>query len=238
MTQRELQPLLAPRSVAVVGASDDPAKWGFGIARGVLRGAGRRRVHLVNDRATEVQGHATVPSLRELPEPVDCAVLVVPARAFEDVVEDGLARGVRAFVGITIGFAETGADGLALEQRVAARVRAAGAVLLGPNCMGVWSGHEAFDAAWLDQGQVPGPLAIVSQSGGLGVDFVSYGLEMALGLSHFVSIGTRPTWRPAISSRTSPATSACARSASTARTSATAAASCARSPRPGRRASR
>ncbi len=71
------------------------------------------------------------------------------------------------------------------------RVRAAGAVLLGPNCMGVWSGHEAFDAAWLDQGQAPGPLAIVSQSGGLGVDFVSYGIEMALGLSHFVSIGNQ-----------------------------------------------
>jgi acyl-CoA synthetase (NDP forming) len=174
-----------------VGATDDPAKWGFGIARGVLRGAGRRRVHLVNARATEVQGHATVPSLRDLVEPVDCAVLVVPARAFEEVVEDGIARGVRAFVGITIGFAETGAEGRALEQRVAARVREAGAVLLGPNCMGVWSGHEAFDAAWLDQGQAAGPLAIVSQSGGLGVDFVSYGIEMALGLSHFVSIGNQ-----------------------------------------------
>jgi acyl-CoA synthetase (NDP forming) len=189
--QRELQPLLAPRSVAVVGASDDAAKWGYGVARGVLRGAGRRRVHFVNARAPEVQGQRTVPSLRDLDEPVDCAVLVVPAGAFEEVVEDGLARGVRAFVGITIGFAETGDDGRALEARVAARVRESGAVLLGPNCMGVWSGHEGFDAAWLDYGQAAGAVAIVSQSGGLGVEFTSYGMKMALGLSHFVSIGNQ-----------------------------------------------
>src|SRR4029079_14564177 len=119
MTARDLGALLAPRSVAVVGASYDQAKWGFGVARGVLRGAGRRRVHLVNARASEVQGQATVPSLRDLDEPVDCAVLVVPARAFEEVVDDGLARGVRAFVGISIGFAEAGAEGRAVERRVA-----------------------------------------------------------------------------------------------------------------------
>lgn len=188
---RDLTPLLNPRSVAVVGASDDPAKWGFGIARGVLRGAGRRRVELVNARTPIVQGLPAVASLRDLDEPVDLAVLVVPAHAFEQVVEDGLARGVQAFIGITIGFAEAGAEGRAIEERVARRVRESGAVLLGPNCMGVWSGHEAFDAAWLDNGQVPGPLALVSQSGGLGVDFASYGIEMGLGMSHFVSVGNQ-----------------------------------------------
>ena len=188
---RDLTPLLHPRSVAVVGASDDPAKWGFGIARGVLRGTDRRRVELVNDRSPTVQGRATVASLRDLAEPVDLALLVVPAQAFEQVVEDGLARGVRAFVGITIGFAEAGEEGRAIEERVARRVRESGAVLLGPNCMGLWSGHEAFDAAWLDNGQVPGPLALVSQSGGLGVDFASYGIEMGLGMSHVVSLGNQ-----------------------------------------------
>src|SRR6476469_1779323 len=116
MTARALGALLAPRSVAVVGASDDQAKWGFGIARGVLRGAARRRVHLVNARASEVQGQATVPSLRDL----------------DEVVDDGLARGVRACVGITIGFGEAGAEGRVVERRVAERVRKAGAVLLGP----------------------------------------------------------------------------------------------------------
>ncbi len=188
---RDLAPLLNPRSVAVVGASDDPAKWGFGIARGVLRGSDRRRVELVNARSPTVQGLPTVASLRDLDEPVDLALLVVPAHAFEEVVEDGLARGVRAFIGITIGFAEAGAEGRAVEERVARRVRESGAVLLGPNCMGVWAGHEAFDAAWLDNGQVPGPLALISQSGGLGVEFASYGIEMGLGMSHFVSVGNQ-----------------------------------------------
>jgi acyl-CoA synthetase (NDP forming) len=188
---RDLTPLLNPRSVAIVGATDDPSKWGFGIARGVLRGTDRRRVELVNARSAIVQGRATVASLRDLAEPVDLAVLVVPAHAFERVVDDGLARGVRAFIGITIGFAEAGEEGRAVEERIAARVHESGGLLLGPNCMGVWSGHESFDAAWLDTGQVPGPLALVSQSGGLGVDFASYGIEMGLGMSHFVSVGNQ-----------------------------------------------
>ena len=187
----DLTPLLNPRSVAVVGASDDPAKWGFGIARGVLRGADRRRVELVNARSPSVQGLPTVASLRDLAEPVDLAVLVVPARRLRG---GGRGRPCAGRAGVHRDHDRVrggGAEGRAVEERVAARVREAGAVLLGPNCMGVWSGHEAFDAAWLDQGQVPGPLAIVSQSGGLGVEFVSYGIEMALGLSHFVSIGNQ-----------------------------------------------
>src|SRR6476469_5297636 len=102
MTARALGALLAPRSVAVVGASDAQAKWGFGIARGVLRGAARRRVHLVNARAWEMQGQAPVPSPRDLDEAFDCAVPVVSDRAFEEVVDDGRLRSVRAFVGHTM----------------------------------------------------------------------------------------------------------------------------------------
>jgi acyl-CoA synthetase (NDP forming) len=186
---RDLTPLLAPRSVAVVGASDDVAKWGYGVARAVLRGGARRRVHLVNARATTVAGLAAVASLRDIGEPVDCAVLVVPAPLLEAVVEDGLAAGVRAFIGFATGFAEAGAAGREVEERLARRVREAGAVLLGPNCMGAWAGHVEFDAAWLDA--PVGPFAFVSQSGGLGVEVGAYARELRLGLSHFVSVGNQ-----------------------------------------------
>ena len=188
----DLTPLLNPRSVAVVGASDDPAKWGFGIARGVLRGADRRRVELVNARSPTVQGHA------------DGGVAARPRRTRRPGGAGGAGAAPSRRSSRTAWRAACGRSSASrsasprpgrrdVRSRSAwpARVREAGAVLLGPNCMGVWSGHESFDAAWLDNGQVPGPLALVSQSGGLGVDFASYGIEMGLGMSHFVSVGNQ-----------------------------------------------
>jgi acyl-CoA synthetase (NDP forming) len=185
----DLEALLAPAAVAVVGASDDPGKWGNGIARAVLEGADARRVHLVNHRQSEVLGRPAVPSLRDLPEPVDCAVVVVPAAAFAGVIEDGIAAGVRSFIGITTGLGERGADGLAAERAIVERVRAAGARLLGTNCMGVWVARSRFNAAWIDA--PAGRLAIVSQSGALGVDLARQAYQMRMGLSHFVSVGNQ-----------------------------------------------
>jgi predicted CoA-binding protein len=83
-TERDLRPLFEPRSVAVVGASNDPAKWGQWLARGALRGEHRRSVFLVNRSGAEVLGRPTIRSLEELPEPPELVVLAVPASAFEE----------------------------------------------------------------------------------------------------------------------------------------------------------
>jgi acyl-CoA synthetase (NDP forming) len=189
LSARDLSPLLAPESVAVVGASDDPGKWGNGIARAVLESADVRRVHLVNHRQGEVLGRPAHASLRDLPEPVDCAVVVVPAGAFEAVIEDGLAAGVRSFIGITTGLGERDGAGRAAERAIVERLRAAGSMLLGTNCMGVWVARSRLNAAWIDP--PPGRLAIVSQSGALGVDLARQAHQMQLGLSHFVSVGNQ-----------------------------------------------
>ncbi len=110
---RDLTPLFDPRSVAVVGASDDPAKYGHAVASQALRADGRRPVHLVNRRGGTVLGRPAAPSLAAIGEPVELVVISVPGDGFEAAVEDALACGAKAIVGITAGFAEAGPAGLA-----------------------------------------------------------------------------------------------------------------------------
>ncbi len=186
---RDLRPLFDPRSVAVVGASNDPAKWGHWLARGALTGEGRRAVYLVNRAGGEVLGRRALASLAELPEPVELVAVGVPAAAFEETVDAALAVGARAIVAISAGLGESGEEGRARERAVVERVRAAGAVLLGPNCNGV------FDAAaeltlGLD-GLAPGPIGLISQSGNLCYEIALLAGDVGLGVSRVASVGNQ-----------------------------------------------
>src|SRR3954454_22767354 len=182
---RDLRALFSPASVAVVGASDDPAKWGNWLARGALRGVNRRAVHLVNRRGGEVLGRPAHRSLAELPEAPELVVLAVPPATLEPCVDDALAAGVRAIVAITAG-ADAGGPG---DAALAARVRAAGAVLLGPNCLGVYDAGAELELVAAD---LPaGPIGLVTQSGNLGLDLALRAAEAGLGFSRFVSLGNQ-----------------------------------------------
>ena len=189
MTGRDLRALFEPRSVAVVGASNDPAKWGQWLARGALLGERRRRVFLVNRSGGEVLGRPAFRALDALPERPELVVLAVPASAFEEAVDASLAAGARAIVAIAAGLGETSEDGRRREQAVVERVRAAGAVLLGPNCMGLYDAAAELDLATSDF--VPGGLGVVSQSGNLAIELSLLGKDAALGISRFVSIGNQ-----------------------------------------------
>ena len=187
--RRDLGALFDPRSVAVVGASNDPAKWGQWVARSALLGAHRRSVFLINRAGGTVLGQAAYRSLEELPEPPELVVLAIPARAFEETVEAALAVGAKAIVAITAGLGESSADGSRRELAVVERVRAAGAVLVGPNCMGLYDGQTELDLASSDF--VPGDLGFVSQSGNLAIEVSLLGKEVGLGISRFASIGNQ-----------------------------------------------
>jgi acetate---CoA ligase (ADP-forming) len=186
---RDLRPLFAPRSVAVVGASDDPSKWGNIIARGALRGAHRRSVLLVNRSGGTILGERAYPSLGDVPELPELAVLCVPAAGFEDAAAEALAAGTRALVGITTGLGEHDEEGKRIEAGVADRVRAAGAVLLGPNCLGVFDAEEELDLGWSPL--PPGPVALVSQSGNLALELARLAAASGLGFSRFASLGNQ-----------------------------------------------
>ncbi|MFJ9316915.1 acetate--CoA ligase family protein [Pimelobacter simplex] len=177
-----------PRSVAVVGASADPAKWGYWLARGALRGAARRQVHLVNAKGATIEGAASVRSLDELAEAPDLVVLCAPAATVPDVVDQALAMGTRGFLGITAGIdAAHGEPGL--ERRLAERIRAAGARIVGPNCLGLYDAATDLELAWGTFS--PGRLAIISQSGQLGLELAGLAAHEGLGVSRFVSVGNQ-----------------------------------------------
>ncbi|WP_434445274.1 acetate--CoA ligase family protein [Lentzea sp. E54] len=168
-----------PASVAVVGASDDPSKWGHWLARGALVGHGRRAVHLVNRGGGAVLGQPTVRSLSELDEAPELVVLAVPAAHVPAVVDEALAVGVRGFVGITSG----------IDDGVIRRIRDAGARLLGPNCLGVFDAATSLHLAW---GQfLPGSLGVVSQSGQVGLEIAGLAASSGIGVSRFVSVGNQ-----------------------------------------------
>ncbi|MFI9649243.1 acetate--CoA ligase family protein [Streptomyces sp. NPDC052040] len=187
---RDLTALFDPVSVAVVGASDDPAKYGHTIAAQALRAdGGRRPVHLVNRRGGTVLGRTAAPSLSALGEPVGLAVLSVPVSGFEETVDEALRCGARAIVAITAGFAETGEAGRARQLAVTERVRAAGAVMVGPNCLGIADNTTGLHLA--SDTFASGRVALLSQSGNLALELQLRFEPHCLGFSRFVSLGNQ-----------------------------------------------
>lgn len=192
-TRASLRPLLRPRSVAVVGASRKPDSLGAKVLRNLVTGGFTGPVFPVNPQADVVFSIPAWRRLTEIPFPVDLAVIVVPAAAVPDVVEDARAKGVRAIVVLTAGFAETGAEGRARQERLVEQVRAAGMRMVGPNCLGVLDTepdtrlNSTFTAATVR----PGRVAMSSQSGALGVAILEQAAEYGIGFSSFVSVGNK-----------------------------------------------
>ncbi len=176
-----VEALFAPNSLAVVGASGDPSKWGYWLARGALEGRGRRTVHLVNRKAEAVLGEPTVAALSDLDVVPELVVVAVPAGGYEAVVDEALAAGARALVGVTAGVDPD------RSRAIGRRVREAGAVLLGPNCMGVADTHAQLRLVW---GDLPsGSIALLSQSGNLAIELGKLAAHEGLGFSRFASLG-------------------------------------------------
>jgi acetate---CoA ligase (ADP-forming) len=186
---RDLRPLFDPRSVAIVGASNTPGKWGYWLAHGALRGEDRRSVYLVNRNGGEVLGRAASRSLAELPESPELVVIAVPADSFEEAVQAALEAGAKALVVISAGLGEGGAEGRKRERAAVERIRAAGALLVGPNCLGLF---DAETNLHLSSNSVPsGSIGLISQSGNLALEVGMLADDVGLGFSRFVSIGNQ-----------------------------------------------
>ncbi len=186
---RDLTPLFEPQTVAIVGVSSDPAKWGYWFARDAALGAHRRRVYLVGRNGGEVHGLTVHRSLADLPEAPELVVLSVPADGLEAAVDDSLAAGARALVAIAAGFAELGEEGAARERALVERVRAAGAALVGPNCLGIFDGASELQLASTPLSA--GPVGFVSQSGNVLLEVGLLLEDFGLGFSRAVSIGNQ-----------------------------------------------
>ncbi|WP_179875758.1 acetate--CoA ligase family protein [Sinorhizobium sp. BJ1] len=185
-----LDGLFNPRSVALVGASSTPGKWGHEYARQLLAGAERRRIYLINLRGEVIFGQPSHTSLGALPEAPELAVICVPAANVSRIVQEALELGTRYFVCTAAGFGEIGDEGRRLEVELREKIRVAGARLVGPNCIGLYDAAAklACTAFWT---LTPGQVGIISQSGGLILELGLRLPPLGLGISRAVSVGNQ-----------------------------------------------
>jgi acetyl coenzyme A synthetase (ADP forming)-like protein len=192
-TTASLRPFFQPRAVAVVGASRDPASIGYRIVEALAVNRFAGPIYPVNPNAAEIRSLRAYASVRDLPEPVDLALIAVPPRAVAAVVDDCAARGIRAIVVITAGYGEVGAEGRAMQQQLARQVRGHGMRMIGPNCMGLLNADPAvrLNATFVPIFPPPGRVAMSSQSGALGLAVLAAARRFNLGFSTFVSVGNK-----------------------------------------------
>ena len=186
----DLDAVFAPRSVAIVGASDDLAKWGGSALRNILRGGFTGRVYPVNPRATELFGLEAYPSVDDLPEEPDLVLVVVGGTHVVSVLEACARRHARAVVVITAGFAETGKQGAEVERELARIAADAKMTLIGPNCVGLVSNErDLFVTGFIVMHPPLANLSLVSQSGSMGPVVVATCEQRGIGVDKFLSVG-------------------------------------------------
>ena len=190
---RSVARLLHPASVAVVGASRDPSNIGHAVFRNLLDGGFTGPVYPVNREAVSVASVAAWPSLVDVPDVVDLAIVATPAAEVPDVVEQCVAKRVAGIVIVSTGFAETGEEGLAVERKIVERARGAGIRVVGPGSMGIVNTDPAVGLSAVIGGTpvLPGRVAILSQSGALGVGLLRWASRIGLGVSSFVAVGNK-----------------------------------------------
>jgi acetyl coenzyme A synthetase (ADP forming)-like protein len=186
-----LEPFFEPATVAVVGASRRRGTIGGELFRNILEADFVGAAYPVNRDGVPVAGVRGYRSIAEVPEPVDLAVLCVPATGVLEVAEEALHARVRALLVISAGFAETGSEGAERQERLLALVRAHGARLIGPNCLGIAVPGRGLDATFASRSSPPGSIGFSSQSGALGLALLEAAVTRGLGLSAFVSIGNK-----------------------------------------------
>ena len=189
-----LDPILKPSTVAVIGASRTPHSIGHQVVANLVQYGFTGAVYPVNPKARAINAIRAYPTLGEVPDQVDMAVIVVPRDHVIPVVQDCADHGVKGVVVISAGFKEMGGDGVALEAELLELIRRSGMRMVGPNCMGVLNADPAFSMNATFAPLMPpfGRVGFVSQSGAMGLSVLDYAREYGIGISQFVSMGNKP----------------------------------------------
>ncbi len=186
--EQQLDYLFDPKSVAVIGASNALGKWGYHILS-LLLAKGGREIYAINRNEPQVQGLKAYQSMRQVPAPVEFAVITVPFQDVPAAMEDCVQKGVKAAVVISGGLAETGEEGARIEHEVVEIARRGGIRFVGPNCMGHFdSSSDFFTVPYLPPVK-KGSLALITQSGNTSQTIVYLACEMGLGFSKYISSG-------------------------------------------------
>jgi len=187
-----LTPFFSPQGIALIGASGDPTKLGYGLARNLLHSNYQGAVHFVNPKGGSLLGRTVHTSIAGAPEPLDLAILLIPAPAVPAALQACGERGLRAAIIASGGFRETGEEGAALEARCLEIAAQFHMRLLGPNCIGLLDTHLPLDATFLPPpGPLPGDVAFISHSGAICAAVIDWARGQGFGLSRLVSLGNQ-----------------------------------------------
>jgi acetyltransferase len=188
-----LDAIFAPRSVAVVGASSTPGKVGHDIFANILRGGYTGTLYPVNPRAKSILCVRAYPTLKDIPDEVDLAMLILPPRPALKVVEEAAQKGIKGLVIVSAGFREIGGEGAEIEKQIIAICQEAAIRLVGPNCLGVINPLPAvkLNASFSARMPAPGKISFISQSGALCTAVLDFAADREFGFSKFISIGNK-----------------------------------------------
>jgi len=181
--------LFNPKSVALIGASGNPRKWGFIILLNILKGNYGGVVYPVNPNQQSILGYRCYPAVDDIPGPVDLALITTPAKVVATLIDECGAKGIPFVVVVTSDFSETGPQGAKLEREVLESARRHGIRLVGPNSMGIFSSKTNLHAEMPPMMPSRGPVSMFSQSGNVGVQMLAWGANEGVGFEKFVSSG-------------------------------------------------
>ncbi len=187
------QPLdvfFSPKTVAVIGATENPGSVGRTVLWNLVTSPFGGTVYPVNPKRPSVLGIKAYPSVADLPEEADLAVVVTPPPSIPGIIKQCGEHGVRGAIVISAGFKEIGPEGAALEQRLLQEAQAAGVRVIGPNCLGVMSPLTGLNATFATTIARPGSVAFISQSGALCTAVLDWSLKEMVGFSAFISVGS------------------------------------------------
>lgn len=192
-TTASLRPFFHPRSVALIGASRDPKSIGYRLLEALRANEFQGTIYPVNPNASEIAGVPVYHSVHAIPDPIDLAVIAVPRQDVLSVVDECAGKDVRVLVVITAGFAEVGADGVALQKQLLEKIRQYGMRMVGPNCFGILNTAPdvQLNATFTTLFPPRGRAAMSSQSGAIGIATLAGARRFHLGISSFVSVGNK-----------------------------------------------
>jgi acetyl coenzyme A synthetase (ADP forming)-like protein len=185
----DIKVLFEPRSVAVIGASSDPTKIGYKVMENIVSCGYKGRIYPINPKGGEIMGLKAYKSIAEVPEPVDLVSIVIPSKYVYDAVVDCAKNGTKFLTVITSGFSEIGNHDE--ERRIVSFANDHGMRILGPNIFGIYSANGCLNATFGSKDVLPGHVAIITQSGALGIAMIGKTAIERIGLSAMLSIGNK-----------------------------------------------
>ena len=186
---RAIRDLFYPKAIAFIGASAEVSKWGHLMYSNVLAGNFPGKIYLVNPKGGEIAGRKVFKSVTEIPDPIDLAVVTIPAGRVLPLIDELKQKAIKNVLLISSGFGETGAEGKSLEAQLVRKAREAGILILGPNTMGICNPHISLYCTGTHVRPKAGDTTLVAQSGNLGTQLLAFADKEGIGIRAFSGSG-------------------------------------------------